>query len=202
MVGRDRPFHANLILSFSFFFEQELGDSRSGYSLRDQLKVDPSYADSIPNGKGGKNAKPVVSFDDVEKVISKIRTEWSIASICDIVLNHTANESEWLQEHPEAAYSCLSMPHLRPAFLLDAVFGKVTADAAAGTLENVGVPAIIETEDHIQALRHQIHTVYLPKVNLHEFYQCDIETYFHKFWEEVSCCGRGRERGAVVGFER
>lgn len=167
-------------------FHQQLGDSRSCYSLRDQLKVNPDFANAQPTGKGAKNSKPTVSFDDVEKVVSKIRSEWGIASICDIVLNHTANESQWLLDYPEASYSCFTQPHLRPAFLLDAVFGKVTADAASGDLENFGVPVIIETEDHIQALRHQIHTVYLPKVKLHELYQCDIEKYFNKFWAEVS----------------
>lgn len=79
-----------------------------------------------------------------------MRNEWGIASICDIVLNHTANESEWLLENPETAYSCFTMPHLRPAFLLDVVFSSISNDAAAGNLENVGVPKLIETDDDIQ----------------------------------------------------
>lgn len=162
-----------------------MGASRSAYSLNNQLKVNPDFADP-PKGKIIKqNDKPTVTFDDVEKVIKKVRTEWGIASICDIVLNHTANESTWILEHPEATYSCYTMPHLRPAFLLDAIFGKVTADTAAGLLENVGVPIIIENDDHIQALRHQLRTVYLPKTNIAEFYQCDIEKYFQNFSNDV-----------------
>lgn len=161
-----------------------MGDSRSAYSLRNQLKVNPAFGD-VQTGKHTTKAV-AVSFDDVEKVIKRVRSDWGIASICDIVLNHTANESEWIYEHPEATYSCLSMPHLRPAFLLDAVLGLVSADTAAGTLKGVGVPVVIENDDHIQALRHQIHTVYLPKVKLYEFYQCDIEKYFEKFTSEVS----------------
>lgn len=97
------------------------------------------------------------TFDSVEKVIKKIRNEWGVASICDIVLNHTANESEWLLEHPGSTYSCLSMPHLRPAFLLDAVFGWISKDTAAGLLETVGVPKLIETEDHIQVRNFSRH---------------------------------------------
>lgn len=110
---------------------------------------------------------------------------FQMSSICDIVLNHTSNESEWLTEHPDATYSCFTMPHLRPAFLLDAVFGAVTKDAAAGLLENVGVPKIVETEDHIQALRHQLNTNYLPKASLHQLYQCDIEKYIRLFGEKA-----------------
>lgn len=163
-----------------------MGPSRSGYSLRNQLKVNPDFADPSPSGKIVKqNAKPVVTFDAVEKVIKKLRTDWGIASICDIVLNHTANESEWLQDHPDSTYSCFTMPHLRPAFMLDAVLAKVSIDTASGELETVGVPAIVETDDHIQALRHQIHTVYLPKVNIRQFYQCDSEKYSQRFIEEV-----------------
>lgn len=172
----------------------------SGYSLRNQLRVNPDFGDVQSAVKSGKQTtakttnvatsprtitKTAVTFDDVEKVIKKLRTEWGIASICDIVLNHTANESEWIQEHPEATYSCLSMPHLRPAFLLDAVLDKVSADAASGLLESVGVPRIVETDEHIQAIRHQIHTVYLPQVKLYEFYQCDVEKYFQRFSGEV-----------------
>lgn len=130
---------------------QELGPSRSGYSLRNQLKFNPDFADVKP-----KAGKAIVSFEAVEKVIKKVRNEWGIASICDIVLNHTANESEWLLENPESTYSCFTMPHLRPAFLLDVVFSSVSIDTAAGYLENVGVPKLVETEQHIQVSRFEI----------------------------------------------
>jgi len=40
-------------------------------------------------------------------------------SIVDIVLNHTANNSEWIVEHPEAAYNTDDCPHLWSAWELD-----------------------------------------------------------------------------------
>lgn len=49
---------------------QELGGSRSCYSLRDQLKVSSIYA----NQKGGK-----VSFEELDKVIKKCRQEWGVS---------------------------------------------------------------------------------------------------------------------------
>lgn len=78
------------------------------------------------------------------------------------------------------------MPHLRPAFLLDVVFAWVSRDVIAGKLEHIGVPVIVETEDHIQALRHHIHTTYLSAANLSEFYQCDITKYVQLFIEKVT----------------
>lgn len=151
---------------------QELAGSRSAYSLRDQLKIDPNYGN--------------VTYDDVGRVIRKLRDEWGIASICDVVLNHTGNESEWIVEHPEATYSCHTCPHLRPSFMLDAMLAKVGEDVAKALLELVGVPSVIETEDHINSLRHQLLTVYLPKLNLHEFYQIDVEKFFSMFVDAVS----------------
>lgn len=75
-----------------------------------------------------------------------------MASICDIVLNHTANESTWIYDHPESSYSCHTCPHLRPAFLLDAMLARFNQDAADGLLETVGVPLIVDNEDHIQVI--------------------------------------------------
>lgn len=166
-----------------------MGLSRSCYSLRDQLKVNQDFADT-------KN----VTFADVERVIKKVRSEWGIASICDIVLNHTANESEWLIKHPDSTYSCFTMPHLRPAFLLDVVFAIVTRDTADGKLETVGVPKLVENEDHIQALRHQLHTVYLPKASLYQLYQCDVEAYVTKFNENVSFWKQEFHRSKCLQF--
>lgn len=157
---------------------QELGGSNSAYSIRDQRKVNPTFADPARPG-----LEP--TFDDVERVIAKMRREWGIASICDIVLNHTANESKWIYEHPDASYSAATTPHLKPAILLDAMLAQVSADVAAGLLETVGVPAVIEYEDHIQALKYQIYTVYLPKVNVFEFYQLHVENYMKLFNDKV-----------------
>ena len=54
---------------------QELGYSKSSYSLSDQLKLNPSFND------GDK----LITYDDVERLINKIRNEWNMLSICDIV---------------------------------------------------------------------------------------------------------------------
>ncbi|XP_059612400.1 glycogen debranching enzyme [Phlebotomus argentipes] len=149
---------------------QKLGGSRSGYSLSDQLAVNPDFG-------------PGANYDKVAKVVKKCREEWGIASICDIVLNHTANESTWLKEHPETTYSCATCPHLRPAFLLDSVLAMASADTGAGLLETFGVPVEIDHENHINALRHQLHSNYLAKARIHELYQCNVEEYVKKFME-------------------
>lgn len=151
---------------------QELAGSRSAYSLKDQLKIEPSFGN--------------VTYEDVGRVIRKMREEWGMASICDIVLNHTGNESTWLADHPEATYSCFTCPHLRPAFMLDILLAKIGEDVNKNLLELNGVPSLVESEDHIQALRHQIFTEYLPKIKIHEFYQVDIEKYFSQFVDAVS----------------
>jgi glycogen debranching enzyme len=65
---------------------QELAFSQSAYSLKNQLKVNPSFGD--------------VTYEDVGKLVTKMRDEWGMASICDIVLNHTGNETDFLKEHP------------------------------------------------------------------------------------------------------
>lgn len=103
-------------------------------------------------------------------------------SICDIVLNHTANESPWLAEHPEATYNCSNCPHLRPAALLDALLARLTADVARGDLEPRGVPARIACHEHLEALRHLLLTQLLPEARLHEMYMCNAAELAQEFY--------------------
>jgi glycogen debranching enzyme len=46
----------------------------------------------------------------------------------DIVLNHTAQNSEWILEHPSATYNTNTCPHLYSAWLLDEAISKFSDD--------------------------------------------------------------------------
>lgn len=63
-----------IVYSLMEFIEQELGVSRSAYSLANQLKVNPDFSD-VQNGKITKS----VTFEAVEKVVRKIRNEWGVS---------------------------------------------------------------------------------------------------------------------------
>lgn len=52
-------------------------------------------------------------------MIERIEEECGLLSMCDVVFNHTASNTAWLSEHPEAGYSLANSPHLRPAYAVD-----------------------------------------------------------------------------------
>jgi glycogen debranching enzyme len=73
---------------------QERGESDSPYSIKNQLAYDPSLFTGKAGADGGK-AK-------IEEVLKIAREEFGLLSLTDVVLNHTANDSPWLVDHPEA----------------------------------------------------------------------------------------------------
>lgn len=58
---------------------QTLGESRSCYSLADQLSVNPEFS---PEGQR-------YSWQDVGALVEKFRKEWNMLCITDVVYNHT-----------------------------------------------------------------------------------------------------------------
>ena len=133
---------------------QYLGGSNSSYSLRDQLKLNPIFS----------SGEKECTFKDLEQLIEWMRTEWRMLSLTDIVLNHTANESEWLQTHPECAYNCQNSPWLRSAYLLDRVLHRLTCDIVDGRWESIGLTDKVNTEEHLNIIRTILHEEYLPTV--------------------------------------
>lgn len=76
---------------------QERGESDSPYSIRDQMSYEPSMftGGAKELGDDGGRAK-------LEELLKIAREEYGLLSLTDVVLNHTANDSPWLVDHPEA----------------------------------------------------------------------------------------------------
>lgn len=151
---------------------QQLGKSNSSYSLSDQLSINAAH-----HSPGGKKA----TFDGVKELLDKIRTEWKVISVVDIVLNHTCNQSPWLWQHPECAYNLENSPHLRPAFLLDRALWHLSCQVADGLWESEGLPAKVNNEGHIQCFGHILRNKILPELRLWEFFCVNVEKTVEQF---------------------
>lgn len=79
---------------------QQRGESNSPYSIFDQLEMSDDLFDAatVKKGKEAKN-------EAIKNLVGRIRKEWGMLGMMDVVLNHTANNSHWLEEHPEAGAS-------------------------------------------------------------------------------------------------
>ncbi|XP_030063489.1 glycogen debranching enzyme isoform X1 [Microcaecilia unicolor] len=150
---------------------QTLGLSRSCYSLADQLELNPDF--SRPGKK--------YDWDDVGKLVEKMRKEWNVLCITDVVYNHTAANSKWIQEHPECAYNLVNSPHLKAAWVLDRALWHLTCDVASGKYKDRGLPPLIENEQQLNCIRKIMWEDVYPKINLWEFYQVDVSKAVSQF---------------------
>ena len=132
------------------------GDSNSPYSIADQLSFDPAF---FPNGE-----------KDVAELVKKMESQYGLLSLTDVVWNHTANNSEWLQDHPEAGYSVKTAPHLEPALKLDS--GLLDFSNKLGQL---GYPTELTSTDDLLKIMEGVKQHVISKIKLWEYYVCDIE---------------------------
>jgi glycogen debranching enzyme len=82
---------------------QERGESDSPYSIKDQLRYDPSLFDGKTYADGGRA--------HIEAILKVAKDDFGLLSLTDVVLNHTANNTAWLNEHPEAGTIAFSFPN-------------------------------------------------------------------------------------------
>ncbi|XP_007422039.1 glycogen debranching enzyme isoform X1 [Python bivittatus] len=150
---------------------QKLGLSRSCYSLADQLEINPDFSTSSKK----------CSWNELGKLVEKMKNEWNMLCITDVVYNHTAANSEWLTQHPECGYNLVNSPHLKPAWLLDRALWHFTCKVAGDKYSDKGMPPLIENDEHLNCIRKIIWEDIFPKIKLWEFFQVDVNKVVQQF---------------------
>jgi glycogen debranching enzyme len=132
------------------------GDSNSPYSLADQLTFDPAY---FPRGEA-----------DISDLTQKMEKDYGLKTMTDVVWNHTANNSKWLEHHPEAGYNLKTAPHLQAPYELDTELLKYSA-----SLESRGMSTHLANEGDLQRICDGIEPNVINVLKLWEFYIADVE---------------------------
>ena len=171
---------------------QQLGSSRSAYSISNQLRIDSSYMPSgVPHTEkteSFKNCEGVIkqfkvdsNYVKVREIIKSMQKEWGVLSIVDIVWNHTSFDTPWLIQHPEAGYNLVNSPHLRPAYTLDATLSLFSQEIAEGKWEQAGIRPEIHHEGDIHTICSRLLDTVFPRARLWEYFSVDIEAITKEF---------------------
>ncbi|KAF2757235.1 glycogen debranching enzyme [Pseudovirgaria hyperparasitica] len=134
----------------------ERGVSNSPYSIFDQHTFDKKY---FPNGES-----------DVATMVKKMESEYGLLAMSDLVLNHTANNSKWLEAHPEAGYSVETAPWLESAELLDRKLLEFSSDLAS-----LGLPTTLNSVDDLVKIMETFKKTVLNDLRLWEYYTMNVE---------------------------
>ncbi|CAI4224223.1 unnamed protein product [Auanema sp. JU1783] len=167
----------------------ELGISNSSYSLSDHHGlIQTMHTD-----------EKRFTLTDVDVTVKNLEKQYGLLTVQDVVWNHAAKNSNWLQEHPECSYNCWNSPHLRPAYVIDRIYHYFSREVAQGIWESRGIPAIVDNDNHLQAIDYVLRNEVLPKGRIHEFFEIDVhnhvETFKNKSKSElISSCSTGSVR--------
>ncbi|KAJ3117687.1 hypothetical protein HK100_000768 [Physocladia obscura] len=149
------------------------GASNSPYSIFDQLSL------SFDLFGHDKHLDEKIREKELGETLKLGHSKYGIMSITDVVWNHTAHDSEWLQLHPEAGYNLQTAPHLRVAFELDeAIMGLYRELAEAS------IPLDLKTEDHLSQIMKFFIKTTIPTLRLWEFYVVNVAVEVDEFKKE------------------
>lgn len=136
------------------------GSSGSPYSIADQLSFDPTLLTDAKAQDGG--------YAELCDTMRYARETYGLGAITDVVLNHTAFDSPWLEAHPEAGYSPHNTPHLAPAVALEDALFELT-----DRLKSLGLPTVVKDEADLAKLGEAVKAA-INKADLWKYYVFDV----------------------------
>ena len=96
-----------------------MGASESLYSIKDQLSLNPNV---------------FYNYKQLKKIINFSHSKLGCLNFIDILLNHTAAESEWLNESSDSYYNIRNTKNLNSALKLDLTLKKFNEDFLDGKI--------------------------------------------------------------------
>ncbi|KAI9728919.1 MAG: hypothetical protein M1828_000004 [Chrysothrix sp. TS-e1954] len=136
------------------------GDSNSPYSIFDQLTFDKQF---FPHGE-----------EDLAKMIDKMENQHGLLGLTDVVWNHTANNSKWLEAHPEAGYNLETAPWLEAAEVLD-----TELLAFGNQLSKHKLPTTLNNSADLAQVMDGVKSFVIGGMKLWEFYVVDVDRDAH-----------------------
>lgn len=149
---------------------QTYGESMSHYSLADQLDIDNWFFENP------KSLTVEEKFEKLKYHINKMQIESGMLFFIDIVLNHTAGNSEWIKEHPEATYNTDNCPHLTCAYELDKALEDFDIQFNKGELPEFPYAPEVTNQDQLNEVMGYIKTNIIDALKIEEFFKIDPET--------------------------
>ena len=144
---------------------QPSGFSGSLYSLKDHLQFSDIYFHKKQDNE--------TKLELITKEIVRIEEETNMISFCDIVLNHVAVDSEWLLEHPEAAYNTLNSPYLESAWVLDNFIQEFSSNFSQSKVPECSFAPYINNRGDMQILLGVMNE-YISDLRIWEYFMYDI----------------------------
>ncbi|KAL9049992.1 MAG: hypothetical protein Q9162_006907 [Coniocarpon cinnabarinum] len=132
------------------------GNSNSPYSLYHQLTFDKEH---FPNGG-----------EDIANLMSRMERDYGLLAMTDVVLNHTANNSSWLEDHPESGYNLETAPWLEAPYELD-----TRLLAFSDQLASLGLPTTLNTEADLSRIMEAVKSRVIAEMRLWEYYVVDAQ---------------------------
>ena len=106
----------------------------------------------------------------MKKLVDSMENNYGLLGLTDVVWNHTADNSKWLQEHPEVGYNVSTAPWLRSALELDTELLKLSKN-----LSKLGLPTTLKSEEDLLKIMDSIKENVIAKLKFWEYYVIDVE---------------------------
>lgn len=153
---------------------QQRGISNSPYSINNQLKLsDDLFTIGRFENREDKINSLKIFFEKMEK-------KFGIFVMTDIVWNHTACDSDWLVDHPDAGYNLENSPHLKSAYELDENILDFSSN-----LKFYNINGELRNDNDLLKMMIIFKEMQLPKAKLWEFFVINLKQSENQLKEAI-----------------